>query len=266
MTPQNQDEAPTPRFTSRQKITAAVIVVILLVVVWQVIGLFGGESSAPPPVQNKMPAQRQAVQTVQPGTQPAAQQPSAAPPTPGAVNTARTVTVNNPPPPTDPNKLTVSQQQQTIMAQQQDTQKQYVDTINQLQMLKLQRDIDETKQSIAAARLATATAEKNISDLFTKPSQAQLADFNKAMGTGTNGDKIPPPPVQDIPQIPYTVISVSMRLGHWTAVIGLQGKMYSVSVGDVLPPDGSQVVAISKNGVVLQKSGTKRRIGVVNSL
>lgn len=266
MTPDNP-EGRFSRFTNRQKVIAGAIVVVLLIVVWQVMGLFGGSSTPPAPVVK--PVAQTNTQTGQqmgrtaPGAAPVASTP------PGAQAGPL------PPEPTQmqPMKAVIPSDQQALTTQQQDQQKQYVETINQLQMLKLQKDIDETKQSIAAARLATATAEKNITDLLTKPtvvsappSPSSAADYAKLMGGQQGNGPTTPPPIQNVPEVSYTVISVAMRLGRWTAILGSQGKLYNVNCGDILPPDGSTVVSISKNGVVLQKDRTRKRISVVNAI
>jgi type IV pilus biogenesis protein PilP len=227
-------------------------------------GLFGGDNSGKP---SSMQMQPTAASKVTGGSQ--TQMTAGVPSGNGIMNPAMMPGQQSSNPQAQPVKAVVPNEQQVIIAQQQDTQKEYVDTINQLQMLKLQKDIDETKQSIATARLATATAEKNITDLLTKPAPSvnnnmPPADYAKMLGG--SGQNIPPPPLQVVPQVQYVVISVSMRLGHWMAVLGNQGKLYSVSVGDTLPVDGSEVVAIGKDGVVLKKDNMKRKINIVNSI
>lgn len=271
---QNQEQEGTAsKFTTRQKAMAAGVVILVLVVVWQVMGLFGGGNATKAPNMQMQPT----AANKSPGGGAAPQMTAGAPGGGGAnlpQNNPSMMATQQNNEPAQPVKTVVPNEQQVLISQQVDTQKQYVDTINQLQMLKLQKDIDETKQSIAAARLATATAEKNITDLFTKPVATAptipASDYAKMLAGGapsTTGQNIPPPPLQPVvPQVQYVVISVSMRLGHWMAVLGNQGKLYSVSVGDTLPVDGSQVVAIGKDGVVLKKDNVKRKINIVNSI
>lgn len=260
MTPQNED-GTTSKFSNRQKVIAGAVVIVLLIIIWQIMGLFGGESKT---TTEMKPAQ--------PKAQMSNAAPSAATPAPGVSPQSNAQPAQQPMQPVKAN-LPPDAQTQAFMNQQPDQQKQYVDSINQLQMLRLQKDIDETKQSIAAAKLATATAEKNISDLFTKPSAPQpapmsSADYAKMLGgNATNAEGQPIIIKQpEEPVIQYVVISVSMRLGHWTAVLGYQNKLYGVSVGDILPVDGSEVVAIGKDGVVLKKNEKKRRVSIVNSI
>lgn len=269
-----------PRFTSRQKMIAVAVIVVLLILVWQIIGLFGSSSSTEEPLLSPTPQANLKAGAPRPG--------ATGNNTQGvAHNTAGTTPVGMPPNVTGamnaptgamnaPMQQQVSMQpikaivptDQTLIAAQQEQQKQYVDTINQLQLLKLQKDIDETKRSIAAARLATATAEKSISDLFAKPAPpppGSASDYANKLGGAGNETPTSPPPLAT-PSIQYIVISVSMQLGHWTAVLGTGGKLYNVSVGDILPADGSEVVAIGKYGVVLKKDNTKRRISLVSSI
>lgn len=236
--------------TNRQKITAIAVVIILLIVIWQVIGLFkgtGGGSQQPAPLVAARPG---AAMTAGSPTQPAAAQqqiPKAAP---------------------------VSKDMELLRLQQ-DTQSKYIAALNELQMLKVQREINETNQAIAQAKLATIKAEKNMNDLLTGASNpppppvpasayaAQLGSQPQQLPLINQPTNVPPPP----PAEPsYVVISVSYQLGRWTAVIGNQGKLYNVSRGDVLPVDGSIVSNIDKGGVVLTKDGKRKRVSLISAI
>lgn len=243
-------------FTSRQKLMAGVFIVIVIVLIWQVIGMFGNsvdtttisKVSPPQPAKPGMQPMQQGMSTTTPGmpSQQPIQQPQPIQPLKGQ---------------TTPNN--------ELLKKQQEAQQQYISTVNSLQMLKLQKDIAETNQAISAAKLATATAEKNISDLLIKP--ATPAQASVPIGEYANKLLTPIPagsgqPVQGPPApaaVVYTVISVSMEFNRWTAVIGNQGKLYHVSVGDVLPMDGSVVVSIGRDGIVLIKDNVKRKISLV---
>ena len=54
----------TSNLTTRQKVTAGIFVVVVIIVLWQIIGLFRGEKSAPPPaaMQGSVPMQAMAPQ------------------------------------------------------------------------------------------------------------------------------------------------------------------------------------------------------------
>ena len=91
----------------------------------------------------------------------------------------------------------------------------------------------------------------------------------------SSGQPIMPPPttlpqqqvvVQQQPPeevIPYTVVSVSKIQNRWNAVIGVQGALYSVHIGDIIPADGSRVKDIGSTGIVLEKQGRRRKVSLV---
>lgn len=262
--------------TSRQKVMAVILVIVLLIILWNVIGIFSnGSGSAAPAIVpvNKAPGKMTAAAPngVAPG--PAG---SMAPSAPGVVApaapSAPSASIAPVVAPEQPQlRETMSTMNNQLLELQKETQQKYLDQLNQLQLLKIQREIAETNQAIANARLATVTAEKNVSDLLTRPSagQPQPPVFPTTLtppGTPPTGqESIPlPPPTAETT---YTVISVAMQLGRWSAVLGYEGKLFNVSIGDVLPVDGSKVAEIDKNGVVLQeKDGKRRRFNIVSSL
>lgn len=261
-------------FTTKQKAMAAGVVIILLVVIWQIMGLFGGGSTeeANAPVT---PAQQQPTAAA---AKPAAQMQMARGAAPNAIPTPAPVV---PQPqamqPKEPAGLSNSE----LLKNQQEQQKEFLTSVNELQMLKLQRDIAETNQAIAAAKLATETTKKSISDLLAKPAPAPAvpagnyasglvnpAQPGVAVPSGPGGPESAPPlaAVPDSPPASYIVISVSMQMNRWTAVLGNSGKLYSVSVGDVLPADGWVVASISKAGVILKKDKAIRKISLVPAI
>jgi hypothetical protein len=149
------------------------------------------------------------------------------------------------------------------------TEEKYVVKLNELEELRLQRQIAEMNQGIAAAKLATVTAEKDISDLLTRPSQPsqpipESVYTSQLVNQGAAETPIPPPPITN-PIADYTLISVSMQLHKWSAVIGYQGKLFYVNIGDSLP-DNSTVVSINKNNVILKKDGETKKIAMVSSI
>ncbi len=258
--------------TTKQKVIGVATVVIVIFLIYEVIGMFSGggsapaESSAPAAMPAKsMSAASPAAQTpggtaMPTGMPPAQPQPTAVP------STGPVVATSAAPAPKDTETMKAQDEQQ----------KAYLDSLNQLQLLKLKRDIAETNQAIAAARLATETANKSMSDLLTTPAvpAAPASSFLGNM-TGTTGvpPNMPPPVMAETDQVkppppaetPYTVISVSMQSQRWTAVLGTQGKLYSVSIGDTLD-DGSTVASINRTGVVLVKDGKRRKIGIVSTI
>lgn len=225
--------------TTRQKLTAAVFVIILLIVVWQLYGLFSSDTSAP--IVPK---------TTTAGTPGAPLKTGMQTPQPAQLS-ARTETL--------------SPREMELIKLQQETQAKYVSALNELQMLKITRDIAETNQAIATAKLATITAEKGVVDLLTvKPTPPPPPTTYAPPGVNQVGQPTKPLPVEEAEtDVAYSVISVSLLQFKWNAVLGYQGNLYSVAVGDVLPPDRSKVVAISKSGVVLERKGVRRRLSLV---
>lgn len=243
-----------PKFTSRQIATAAVTAIIFLIVIWQVIGMLGGGSSAPAPA----PVAKGAGPA---GTPPPALTPGANPAMAGGMA----------PPPEEQQQVQPSNVRPSeFLAAQQEAQKNYLNALNQLQMLKIEKEIEETNQAIATAKLATASANKNIGDLLAKPvapPPPPSAYANQLEGSAQlGGGPTSPPPAQPVEETSYIVISVSMEMNKWSAVIGNKGMLYNVSIGDVLPADGSTVVDINKDGVVLKKGNVKRKVSLVSSI
>jgi type IV pilus biogenesis protein PilP len=162
-------------------------------------------------------------------------------------------------------------------------------SVNKLYMLKIQRDIDETKTAIANAELSRMTAEKSIADLITSKENSGSSDMGPIGGmpsspfgnpppasgpSSSNSSTSPasimggaPPPsivVQAVPQIalvPYKVLSVAFQGHKWSAVLGLEGKTMTVTVGDLLE-DGSTVASIARNKVILKRDNKNRAIAV----
>lgn len=268
----DRPEGTGSRFTKRQLLVAGGVVLVIVIVIWQVMGLMGSDSNAPTPTitqtANTKPAAPMSNQQPQ-------QMAAAAPPViPAGMAPANQAL---PPPPRQPAAAIQGnpQSQQAAvreakLKEQQDQQDKYLATINQLEMLKLQRDIAETNQAISAANLATATADKNIHDLMkppTAPGPVPAGDYAKGLvAPGTqpiDTSQAPAPIAMEPAMVNYVVISVSMQFNKWSAVLGNSGKLYNVSVGDVLPLDGSTVISINKSGVVLRTNGMKRKISLV---
>lgn len=267
MAPENKN-GKAQRFDTKQKLMFVVFVVVILVIIWQVMGLFGGGAKTPSPTPTLVQKTTNSVPTTKPTPAPMPQQ------------SQTNVT----------NKEILSPIDSSVLEAEKQAQKKYLDLLNQLQMLKMQRDIAETNQAIASAKLATITAEKGVSDLLTTPAPTPapvivppgaysnalanptpsgtsvLPPTNQPTQTPPPTSPIPPPPNVALPEVQYSVISVSMQLGKWTAVIGYQGSLYSVSIGDILPADKSTVVSINRNAVVLQKEGKRRRISILSTI
>lgn len=259
---------PLSSMDTKQKAMAGVIAVIFLFVLWQVIGMLGIGKSAPPPPPPPT------VKASPPGGSPQAPLPAMA--GGGGMTPAPEMAGGEQP---------VVQQgrvkQSDFLSQQQEAQSGYLKALNQLQMLKIEKEIEETNQAIAAAQLATASANKSRSDLLAKPlpppPSAYANQLTNPTQTGLGGigvSTLPPPPPQPQPQqttsteeqTQYVVISVSMEMNKWTAVIGTKGEFFNVAIGDVLPADGAIVADINRNGVILKKNGKLRKVSLISSI
>lgn len=232
---------------NRQKVTAIVFVVIVLIILYMVYGMFKGESAPAMPVSEG--------------------------PT-GAMNAA-TPGGFTPPQPQTPKQAQLAQTQQLspreaqLLQMQQETEMKYLDALNQLQMLKLERDIAETNKAIASAKLDTITAQEKIVTLLKPPVQITPATYAQGLVSPTTTGGPPAnmqPPVtvnKPVEETNYSVISVSLLQSQWNAVVGYQGNLYNVHVGDILPVDGSKVLSIDKSGLIIEKDGVKRKLSMV---
>ncbi len=251
MSDKPKGNSPLSKMPTKQKVTAIIVVLLFVFVIYEAYGLFGGGGgkSAPSP-------QIQPVATAMNATPVAAGGGGAAPSsptTPGAM-----------PSPTGQGQISeiAAPRDVEILNLQQETQQKYISSINQLQILRIQREIAETNEAIATAKLATVTAETSMATLLTKPSAAALA---AAAAAQSYTPVAPGGMTQSGPQGGYSVASVAMHQDQWSAVLVYQGKSYSVMVGDVLPTDNSTVQKIDTDGVVLEKNGKINKITMASS-
>jgi hypothetical protein len=237
----NRPEALS-KLTSRQKMIGIIFAVVILIILWEVIGMFTGRKSTP--TQPVTTRQATAMNAGVPGGLPAQ------PMTPR-------------PAPLPKQQTALSPQEIALQQIQQESEKNYVTALNQLQMLRVQKDIAETNKAIMAAKLDTVTSEKKVVDLLAPPAP-HPTPATYAQGL-VNPAQVGGPPIISPSQTEanYTVISVSQLQHKWAAVIGYQGNLYSVSVGDVLPVDRSIVLHIDKSGVILEKNGVKKKFSLV---
>jgi hypothetical protein len=266
MSPGNQDKGKN----LKQKITIGIVVVVLGFVAWQAIGMFGGGGSSPAPAPTNVPNKSMSANPQQPANngspapvQQAAQGAPAAAPTSGDNTPKQAPVLAN----------------AELLQLQQETQAKYIAALNELEMLKVQKSIAETKQAITTSTLATATAEKNITDLLTTqvsqmPSNNSLSNqyspFASSGGAGdsgaspspsANGAPAAPVPIKIIqPETQYFLQSVAYKSEKWSAVLMNGKNVFIVEVGDTLPPDGSIVTGIDKNAVTLSKDKVSRHI------
>lgn len=235
----------TSRSGSRQKITVIVFIVVVAIIGWQAFSLF--QESTPPP--SSSPSNQPAPATP-PGSSTATPTPPASP-----------ITTSPPPAPVLPKPPLLSAKELELIKLQKQAEERYVAAVNQLQMLKIEREIAETNKSIADARLATATSEKEMAALA-----QNLSGFSQNLTTGPTPTAAPSP--QDISSLAaggnFAVISVSYIQGRWSAVLSAQNKLYQVFVGDILPDfNNIKVLEINKSGVTLKIGDEERKISLV---
>lgn len=250
----------TDKGDQKQKIMIIATVFVMIIVVWQGVKLIGGGGSSQP-AMTPANANRPATTTGTMGQQPGAGAAMATAQQPGQPGAAAAPVENQTP------KQVAVPMNAEILKIQQETQAKYINALNELQMLKVQRDIAETKQAITSSILANATAEKSITDLLTvqqMPTQPQyLAPPTaeaSAAPTAAPVAPVPMPKLSSSPEINYGVSSVYFKGDRWVAVLTYQDKAFTVSVGDTLPVDNSVVTAIDKNGVTLSKDRALRKL------
>jgi type IV pilus biogenesis protein PilP len=212
---------------TRQKIMIGVLAVGIIFVALQFRGIFSSDTPEPSPAANALAS----------GPQPAPM------PTPKPAEIAQ------------PTGLT--DREIALMKLQQETQAKYLEALNELQLLKINKDIANTNKDITAANLARVEAEKKIVDMLMPvappPSPAPAATTTTSVV----------PVAIEVPEVSYNLVSISQVQYKWSAVLSYNNNLYNVHVGDVLPPDGSTVVAIRKDSITLQKGGNKRKLSMV---
>ncbi len=228
---------------SRKKVTTAVVLLVVFLIVWQIGSMFG----------------RAAGSSTTPGA---------------SVAVAQDATPASAPPPPPPKTATVApiipmtDREAALVTMQQETQVRYLQAVNELQLLKVARDIAMTNKDISSANLDRVTSDKKVIDLLSEPF-IPSGNVTTVKTTQTTGAASPPPPPpggiegSGLSEANYTVLSISQVQYRWGAVLSLRGALLNVHVGDVLPADGSMVVAISKDSVTLQKNGVRKKISMV---
>jgi len=232
------DQISSGGMQTKQKVMIAMIVVIFLIIAWQLKGMLfgGGDHAASPP----MPTGNVATNNAAPQS-----------PTPqGAIKES----------PLPAKEAGMTEGEKRLLALQLQTEAKYIAAMNELQLLRVQNEIAKNSKDIAQNRLDAVTAQKQTLQLLSAP-QATNATYAQGLGGST-----PPPPAAPIvaQQVSYVVVSVSQLQHHWSAVLGHQGQLYNVRIGDILTPDGAKVVGIDRYGVTLDRQGTKQRISLVS--
>jgi type IV pilus biogenesis protein PilP len=249
------DKVQLSSLTARQKVVAGVVVLLTIFLIWQIKGMFSGGSSTPA-VQPKLASSQSS--SAMHGS-----------PAPGGNSAPMSTNANLQQSKPQPVTQVVGQQplsprEMELIRLQQETEAKYIAALNELQLLKINQSIAETNKAIAAAKLDTVTAQKGVVDLLTTPAPTSASYAQNLGGRPTVAStQGPARPAAMQPQVSYTVISVSRLQYKWNAVLGSQGNLYSVTIGDRLPPDNSKVIAIDKSGVTLEKDGVTTKHSLV---
>lgn len=228
--------------STRQKVIAAVFVVVIIIILWQLKDMFGGSSESSTPVAKRATSS---------STRPTAAGGAASPQnlTPKVVDIMQT--------------QPTTEREAELMKLQQETEMKYLQALNELQVLKVRKEIANTNKDISTAQLSKVVAEKKIVDLLAPPPpppQQPAAQSIKTVQTASFASS-----GLDL-EAKYTVISVSQLQGRWNAVLNYKGNMFNVRVSDILPPDGSVVMSIGKDGVIIERDGNKRKISIVSAI
>ncbi len=229
----------------RQKAIIAGVAVIILIILWLSYSMY----------QNSQPM----VVTPTPTTAPiagAATAPGGMPP----IHTPSQAKLTTQP---------MTEREAQLMKIQQETESSYIKAMSELQLLKLNQQFAETNQAIMKAKLETVSAQKKIVDLLqTDAERANAAGQGAnitpaAMEAAMRNMQAQQQLAQQQAIANYTVVSVTNLQGQWRAVLGTQGRLFSVKVGDVLPVDGAKVLSISSSGVTVQRNGISKRFSMV---
>ncbi len=235
--------------STRQKVIGVILILVIGFVIWEVMGLFSEEASLSPSATTKTAAGDTAMKTSGPTT--SAMQ-NGVPGQPVAPLVSQLPQQRS---------QTITQREIQLIKLQEETEEKYIAAINELQMLKVEREIAENNKAIVSAKLDTVKAQKSIVTLLTPaapptppPSSYGQGLVNPVASSTAGGQQT---------EVTYAVVSVSQLRYMWNAVLGYQSRLYQVSVGDVLPPDGSKVVSINQSGVVLEKNGIRKKVSLV---
>lgn len=167
-------------------------------------------------------------------------------------------------------KLVLTEREIQLMKMQQEAQAQYLQLLDQLQTLRVQKDIAETNKDIMKAKMDAVFALRKMNDLLAPPAPppAPVLDNSKL---GDNGAGTPAAGRQGLPVVggggdssDISVVSVTNLQGRWMAVLNTGGKLISVAAGDKLESDNSIVLAIDRSGIWLEKNGIKRKVTMMS--
>jgi hypothetical protein len=222
----------------KQKVLLVLVVLAFGFIVWQLYGIFGGGS---PAVKNQAATNTTSIVTK-------TQQPA-------VVQQQRSI-----PPVQQPASAVVAPKERSVadissLAEGGSTQSQYVQIMNQYQILKMKRLLLEEEVAIASARQRIAELNSKTVELGGSVDEgadvagAGAGGFSDMDGSASAGEDVVS---GEGSKIIGKVVYIDSQDGQWHATLNYRGKFTEVTVGSELD-GGVQVIAIDKSGVVLKK-------------
>jgi type IV pilus biogenesis protein PilP len=138
-------------------------------------------------------------------------------------------------------------EQLALLAQSQQLQEEYVHLVNQYQIAQLEQKLAATNAAIAKQKLSATKTYL----------ETQKLEGNSAFKAANGATKVIPGAMQ--------VKYVGYYQGVWTAMVGSDDNYFEVKVGTRLP-DGSTVISISNQGVILNNAGQRVYLAIPKTL
>lgn len=224
----------------KQKVLLVLVILAFGFIVWQLYSIFGNGSS---PAKNQPAVNNTAISAKL--QQPTAMQQQRTTPTTTGSQPTQSATVAAP-------------KERSVadiggLAEGGGAQSQYVQIMNQYQVLKMKRLLLEEEVAIASARQRIAELNSKTVELGGSVDEgADIAAGGSASGfsdmDGSSDDMLS----SESGKIIGKVVYIDNQDGQWHATLNYKGKFTEVTVGSELD-GGVQVIAIDKSGVVLKK-------------
>lgn len=231
------DTTKLNQLSKKQKILIPLIILAFAYVIWQVYDMFSGGS-----VTTAVNTNSAVIKTTSSAAVPQ-KAPGVAQPTTGSVSTSDAGQQQEP---TAAASTAVPQTGNISDLSGDAGQMQYVQMLNQYQLLKMKRMLLEEQVAIAAARQKIADLNSKTNDLGGGDSEF---DVGNSDDNSSNLTALP------MGKDTYKVVYIDRQNGEWNATINHSGRFEEVNIGSELA-DGSQVISIDASGVIL-KQGTK---------
>ncbi len=133
-----------------------------------------------------------------------------------------------------------------LLQERRQVQAQYLDLVNQYQLMEMQNKVASSEASLVKTQLDTAKAQQDAAKLGILLPGAATQDPNDDAKQSLRG---------------IALAYVGQKNGIWSAVLNLSGRYITVQVGSELP-DHSLVGKIDGTGIVLYKDGERRNLNI----